>query len=127
MKGVRTACISAWDDRYGVALYLNLDVLQWNHEPMGDGGPYLLTVGANFVYKGKCVFMNSRKVQVDQWKSLKEVILADFVDEMYTRMGLDFMCKADVINLVDMMFKNTDDYCTPLVLAAEEGNYHTVH
>lgn len=126
MKGVRTSHISGWDNFRQVTLHMNLDILQWNNEPWGDGC-YWITAEFHFVHRGMLIFSNSRRVQVDQWKCLKEVVMDDFVETMYEKLNIDFMPKQEVIDIVDRMFKNNDDHSTPLTLAAEAGLYHTVH
>lgn len=126
MKGIRTSCISGFDNLRGATFFLNLNVLQNNGEPWGMNC-YWLTAEFHFQYKGVCIFSNSRRVQVDTWKSLKDVVMEEFIDEMYKRMSIDFMPKQEVIDIVDRMFKNDNSYSTPLILAAECGGLHTVH
>lgn len=126
MKGVRTSCISGFNTFRDTTFYMNLNVLQHNEEPWGDNC-YWVTVEFYLHYKSGCVFMNSRRVQVDVWKSLKDVVMEEFVDEMYKKMSIDFISKQEIIDIVDRMFKNDKSHSTPLMLAAESGALHTVH
>lgn len=126
MNGVRTACVSGWNTKSNVSVYLNLSVLQQDGEPAGDGYYWLLADWV-FSHKHRPIFQGSRKVQVDQWKNMKSIVIEDFVNAMFSHMGVDIISREEVIDLVDQIFKNNDNYCTPLVLAAEQGTYHAIH
>lgn len=126
MKGVRTACISGFNNLREATLFLNLSVLQYDGEPWGENC-YWVTAELHFDYKGMCIFTNTRRVQVDTWKSLKSLVMKEFVEEMYRRISIDFMPKQEVIDIVDRMFKNDKSHSTPLMLAAHDGGLHTVH
>lgn len=125
MNGVRTSCVYARDGESGIDVYLNFSILDFGE---GFEAPtFSTTVEFVLEYKKRAIYHNSRKILVDTWKNVKSVVLTEFIDDVYIRMGMDMISRDRLNEIVDNIFKNDNSYTTPLMRAAEEGGFHTVH
>lgn len=126
METVRISCVSGYHPSKEIAIHLNMCMLQGQFEYPAIGEPYAGTVEFYFDYKGINFYQTNKRIFVDSWKSLKVVVIKEFVDNMFEKVGFDYTTKAEILLMIDKMFKNDNSHSTPLMLAAQCGELHTV-
>ena len=128
MKQVRTSNFYIHDNKKGLSIITNIDVVQSpGLEAHYGEDVHVVLIEYFFEIDGLCFYHNNRRLIVDSWGAMRGVFMTELVDDMFKCSSYDFITKDDVINLVDRMFKNDYGHSTPLMLAAEEGLPNTVH
>lgn len=131
MKEVKTSMISSSDNINGrsIKLIMNIDVVQGDDidSIIPEPNTYFVLVEFFFLHNDICLYTNSQRILVDAWSSLRDVYIEKFIDDMFFRLRQDVATKEEVMKLVNRKFKYDSTDCTPLMLAAQEGELHTVH